>query len=62
MIYCLPGWEGLTHDSRALEDATSKGFEAPPGRYYLASGYSQHFGPDELDVLLPEQNDGRWII
>ena len=27
LIYCLPGCEGLTHDSRVLEDATSKGFE-----------------------------------
>jgi len=40
-VYVLAGWEGSAHDSRVLADARSKGFAAPPGRYYLAdAGYS----------------------
>jgi DDE superfamily endonuclease len=40
-VYILPGWEGSAHDGRVLGDAKAKGFDAPPGKYYLAdSGYS----------------------
>ena len=40
-LYVLPGWEGSAHDSRVLNSAKAKGFEALPGRYYVAdAGYS----------------------
>ena len=40
-VYILAGWEGSAHDGRVLADAKSKGFAAPPGKYYLAdAGYS----------------------
>lgn len=40
-VYVFPGWEGSAHDGRVLADAKAQGFEAPPGKYYLAdSGYS----------------------
>jgi DDE superfamily endonuclease len=40
-VYILPGWEGSAHDSRVLGDAITRGFGAPPGKYYLAdAGYS----------------------
>jgi DDE superfamily endonuclease len=41
IVFCLAGWEGSAHDSRVLDDAILKGFEAPSGKYYLAdAGYS----------------------
>jgi hypothetical protein len=40
-LYVLAGWEGSAHDSRVLNSAKAKGFEALPGRYYVAdAGYS----------------------
>ena len=40
-VYILAGWEGSAHDGRVLADARTKGFHAPPGKYYLAdAGYS----------------------
>jgi len=39
--YVLAGWEGSAHDSRVLQDARSKGFEIPEGKYYLGdAGYA----------------------
>jgi hypothetical protein len=39
--YVLAGWEGSAHDGRVLQDAVSKGFAAPMGKYYLAdAGYA----------------------
>ena len=35
-VYVLPGWEGTAHDCRVINSAKSRGFEAPPGRYYVA--------------------------
>lgn len=38
--FVMPGWEGSAHDSRVLNDAITKGFSVPPGRYYLGdAGY-----------------------
>jgi len=38
--YILAGWEGTANDARVLQDAHFRGFEAPPGKYYLAdAGY-----------------------
>ena len=40
-MYVLAGWEGTSHDSRVINSAKVKGFEALPGRYYVAdAGYS----------------------
>lgn len=33
--YNLPGWEGSAHDMRVMNDALSKGFHIPEGRFYL---------------------------
>ena len=39
--YILAGWEGSAHDSKVLNDALSKNFSIPSGKYYLAdAGYS----------------------
>jgi hypothetical protein len=39
--YILAGWEGSAHDGRVLNDAISRGFRAPEGRYFLAdAGYA----------------------
>ena len=39
--YILAGWEGTAHNCSVLDLAKRKGFEALPGRYYLAdAGYS----------------------
>src|SRR5437588_9762053 len=39
--FVLAGWEGSAHDSQVLADATSKGFQVPAGKYYLAdAGYA----------------------
>lgn len=39
--YVLAGWEGSAHDSRVLQDAKSKGFQIPDGKYYLGdAGYA----------------------
>ena len=32
------GWEGSATDSRVLRSAMSKGFEVPPGKFYLVDG------------------------
>jgi hypothetical protein len=38
--YVLAGWEGCAHDARVLEDARSRGFVIPEGKYYLGdAGY-----------------------
>jgi len=34
-VYALSGWEGSAHDSRLYDDALTKGFQIPPGKYYL---------------------------
>ena len=40
-VYILPGWEGSVNDGRVFNDALSKGFVIPNGRFYLAdAGYS----------------------
>jgi len=40
-LYVLAGWEGSAYDSRVINLARAKGFEALPGRYYVAdAGYS----------------------
>jgi len=40
-MYVLAGWEGTAHDSRVINSAKVKGFEALPGKYYVAdAGYS----------------------
>ena len=39
-VYVLPGWEGSAHDGRVLQDAYSKGFITPKGKYWLGdAGY-----------------------
>lgn len=44
-IYVLTGWEGSTHDSRVLNDALSRGFHAPEGKYFLLDfGYALRKG------------------
>lgn len=35
-VYIFSGWEGSAADSRVLQDAVSKDFVIPPGKYYLA--------------------------
>jgi hypothetical protein len=38
--YVLAGWEGSAHDGRVLQDAFSKNFHVPKGKYYLGdAGY-----------------------
>jgi len=32
------GWEGSATDCRVLRSAMSKGFEVPPGKFYLVDG------------------------
>src|ERR1700730_12110591 len=40
-LYVLAGWEGSASDSCVFEDAVSRGFTVPNGRYYLAdAGYA----------------------
>jgi hypothetical protein len=39
--YVLPGWEGSAHDGAVLQDALSKDFVVPTGKYFLAdAGYA----------------------
>jgi hypothetical protein len=38
--YVLAGWEGSAHDGQVLQDAFSKDFYVPKGKYYLGdAGY-----------------------
>ncbi len=38
--YVLAGWEGSAHDVKVFQDALKKGFNIPPGKYYLGdAGY-----------------------
>ncbi|TPX64169.1 hypothetical protein CcCBS67573_g08480 [Chytriomyces confervae] len=47
--YIHAGWEGSAHDGKVLADALQKGFNIPPGRWYLAdAGYAQR-----LQILVP---------
>lgn len=40
-LYILPGWEGTAHDGRVINDAYSKNFTIPSGKYYLGdAGYA----------------------
>ena len=49
VTFCLAGWEGSVHDSRMLDDARTRGFEIPHGKYLLAdAGFRL-----EKDVLTP---------
>uniref|UniRef100_A0A803LIU8 DDE Tnp4 domain-containing protein n=2 Tax=Chenopodium quinoa TaxID=63459 RepID=A0A803LIU8_CHEQI len=43
--YVLGSWEGSAHDSKVLNDALSRGFKIPEGKYYLAdAGFGSHKG------------------
>ena len=35
ITFVSSGWEGSATDSRVLRSAMSKGFEVPPGKFYL---------------------------
>ena len=37
-MFVSSGWEGSATDSRVLRSAMSKGFEVPPGKFYLVDG------------------------
>jgi hypothetical protein len=51
-VYSLTGWEGSATDARVFEDALSRDFVVPDGKYYLAdAGY-----PATLMVLTPYRN------
>jgi hypothetical protein len=39
-VYVLAGWEGSAHNTQVLNNARSKGFAIPHGKYFLAdAGY-----------------------
>ncbi|XP_072150661.1 uncharacterized protein [Setaria viridis] len=38
ITFISSGWEGSTIDSRVLRSAMSKGFQVPPGKFYLVDG------------------------
>jgi hypothetical protein len=38
ITFVSSGWEGLATDSRVLTSAMSKGFQVPPGKFYLVDG------------------------
>ena len=38
ITFVSSGWEGSATDSRVLRSAMSKGFEVPPGKFYLVDG------------------------
>jgi hypothetical protein len=38
ITFVSSGWEGSATDSRVLRSAMSKGFEVPPGNFYLVDG------------------------
>ena len=38
IMFVSSGWEGSATDSRVLRSAMSKGFEVPPGKFYLVDG------------------------
>ncbi|TVU45982.1 hypothetical protein EJB05_05492, partial [Eragrostis curvula] len=38
ITYVSAGWEGSATDARVLRSAMSKGFEVPPGKFYLVDG------------------------
>jgi hypothetical protein len=38
ITFVSSGWEGAATDSRVLRSAMSKGFQVPPGKFYLVDG------------------------
>jgi hypothetical protein len=38
ITFISSGWEGSATDSRVLRSAMSKGFQVPPGKFYLVDG------------------------
>jgi len=42
-VYIFSGWEGSAADSRVLQDALSKDFVIPTGKYYLADAGEGNF-------------------
>ena len=40
-VYVLPGWEGSAHDGCVLQDALTKGFLVPDGKFYLGDAAYQ---------------------